>query len=90
MDTADLPSNTLDLRTTQLLHILLLTWLVSLAGEESHQKDSLVWRPFHITGLQQTIIDGLAYIIVTIGSTGKMVIINTIAFLMFTFRFNVF
>ena len=68
MDTADLPSNTLDYKTTQLLHILLLAWLVSLGGPP---EDSLLWKPFHITGLQQTIIDGLAYLIASIGHSGK-------------------
>ena len=65
MDTADLPSNTLDYKTTQLL---LLTWLVSLG---SPPEDSLFWKPFHISGLQQTIIDGLAYLIASIGHSGK-------------------
>jgi hypothetical protein len=68
MDTVDLPSNDLDNDATQFLHLVLLTWLISMCHD--HHQASL-WRPFVVTGLQQTIIDGMAYIATAIGNTGN-------------------
>ena len=56
----------MDHGTRLMLHLLVLTWLISLAaggGEEDHS----LWTPFTVTGLQQTILDGGPCVIVTIG-----------------------
>ena len=74
MDTLDLPSNILDHNTTQLLHILLLTWMINLTKDQREEKEpstiNTLWKPFCITCLQQTIVDGLAYVIAGIANTG--------------------
>ena len=82
MDTVDLPSHTLSISATHLLHTLLITWLVSLTAGRSEDKETskgnedekeegkgdVLWRPFIVNGLQQTIVDGLACLLVSVPS----------------------
>ena len=82
MDTVDLPSHTLSISATHLLHTLLITWLVSLTAgrsddketskvnenEKKERKADVLWRPFIVNGLQQTIVDGLACLLVSVPS----------------------
>ena len=75
MDTVDLPSHVLSISATHLLHTLLITWLISLIHtctsserkeEEEETGDSaLLWRPFTVNGLQQTVVEGLPCILLT-------------------------
>lgn len=75
MDTVDLPSHTLGISATHLLHTLLITWLISLihtTGPEGKEEETggsaMLWRPFIVCGLQQTVVDGLPCILVTVTS----------------------
>lgn len=52
--------------TRHMLHMLVMTWLISLAVQET-EEDHGLWRPFTVAGLQQTMLDGSPCVIIAIG-----------------------
>ena len=70
----------IDTDTLQLLHILLVTWLISLyyEGEDKKEKKTdnkaTLWIPFHIGGLQQMFVDGSPSISAGIVNKGEILL----------------